>query len=115
MGYRVGVVRYELPPPNDNQRASPARFHSRVTYTDTNEVVGKADIAEAVKVMEVQGEKNSALAKGMLNSGLFMDDASNNTGSGADIMLISLEGHKIHCAWRFRFRALNNEANTRPL
>ena len=39
-----------------------------------------------------------------------MDDASNDTGSEVGIMLISLEGHKIHCALRFRFKASNNEA-----
>ena len=38
------------------------------------------------------------------------DRASNDTGSGADIMLISPEGHKILCALRFGFKALKNEA-----
>ena len=90
-------------------------FIAEFTYTDTTEVARTTDIAEATKVMEAQGEKNSTLAKGTLNNGPYMDDASNDTGSGADIMLISPEGHKIHYALCFRFRALNNEANTRPL
>ena len=39
-----------------------------------------------------------------------MDDASNDTRSGADIMLISLKGHKTYCSLHFGFKALNNEA-----
>ena len=33
-----------------------------------------------------------------------------DTGSEADMMLISLEGHKIHCAICFIFKASNYEA-----
>ena len=39
-----------------------------------------------------------------------MDDTSNDGGSGAGIMLISPEGHKIYYALCFGFKALNNEA-----
>ena len=31
------------------------------------------------------------------------------------MMLISLEGHKIHCATRFGFKALNNEVRYKAL
>ena len=62
-------------------------------------------------MVEAQGEKNSALAKEDAKQwNLYMDSASNDTGSGAGIMLISPEGHKIHCALWFRFKASNNEA-----
>ena len=44
-----------------------------------------------------------------------MDDASNDTRSGADIMLISLERHKIHCALCFMFKALNDKAEYEAL
>ena len=44
-----------------------------------------------------------------------MDDASNNTGSGASVMLISPEGHKIYCAIRFGFKASNNKAEYEAL
>ena len=44
-----------------------------------------------------------------------MDEASNGTGSGAGIMLISPEGHKIHCAIRFGFKASNNKAEYEAL
>ena len=44
-----------------------------------------------------------------------MDGASNDTGSEASMMLISPEGHKIHCAIRFGFKALNNEAEYEAL
>ena len=50
------------------------------------------DIAEAAKVVEAQGRKNSTVAKGDVEQQtLYMDDASNDIESGADIMLISLE------------------------
>ena len=39
-----------------------------------------------------------------------MDGSSNDGGSGADLILVSPEGHRIHCAIRFRFKASNNEA-----
>ena len=38
-----------------------------------------------------------------------MDGASNNTGPGVGMMLISPEGHKTHCALSFGFKASNNE------
>ena len=61
--------------------------------------------------MEAQGEKNSALTKGDTEQWiLYMDDTSNDNGSGVDIMLISPKGHEIHCALRFGFRVWNNEA-----
>ena len=44
-----------------------------------------------------------------------MDDASNDIKSAASIMLISLEGHKIHCALCFGFKASNNEAEYEAL
>ena len=39
-----------------------------------------------------------------------MDDASNDTRFGANIMLISIERHKIHYALCFEFKALDNKA-----
>ena len=44
-----------------------------------------------------------------------MDNASNDTRSGVDIMLISPEEHRIHCALCFGFRASNNEAKYEAL
>ena len=40
-----------------------ADFIAKFTYTDTTEVAGTAGIADAVRVVEAQGEKNSALTK----------------------------------------------------
>ena len=48
-------------------------------------------------------------------STLYVDGASNNDGSGADIMLISPEGHKMHCAICFGFKASNNEVECEAL
>lgn len=41
---------------------------------------------------------------------LYVDSSTNENGSRAGIMLISLEGHKITLVVRFKFKASNNEA-----
>ena len=84
-----------------------ADFIDEFTYTNTVEVTGMVDITEAAKVVEAQGEKNSVLMKRDAEQWML---TSNDTRSGADIMLISPEGHKIHCALCFRFKGSNNKA-----
>ena len=77
-------------------------FIAEFTYADTTEITGTVDIAEAAKVVEAQGEKNSTLMKEDAKQWtLYVDSAFNDTGSGPDIMLISPKGHKIHCALCF--------------
>ena len=44
---------------------------------------------------------------------LYVDDASNENGSGASMILISPEGYKIRCALCFGLQALNKEAKIR--
>ena len=44
-----------------------------------------------------------------------MDNASNDTGFGASMMLISLKGHKIYCVIRFGFKTSNNKAKYEAL
>ena len=44
-----------------------------------------------------------------------MDGSSNNGGSGANLILVSLEGHQIHCALRFKFKASSNKAEYEAL
>ena len=44
-----------------------------------------------------------------------MDGTSNDVGSGSGMMLISPEGHKIHCAIHFGFKASNNDAEYKAL
>ena len=39
-----------------------------------------------------------------------MDGSSNEGGSGAGLILVSPEGHQMHCVLRFRVKASNNEA-----
>ncbi|XP_024024255.1 uncharacterized protein LOC112092393 [Morus notabilis] len=46
---------------------------------------------------------------------LYVDGASSDNGSGADVLLISPEGHKITSAVRFKFKASNNEAEYEAL
>ena len=44
-----------------------------------------------------------------------MDGSSNESRSGAGLILISPEGHRIHFALRFDFHASNNEAEYEAL
>ena len=44
-----------------------------------------------------------------------MDGSSKDGGSGTDLILVSPEGHRIHCALRFRFKSSNNEAECEAL
>ncbi|XP_022848720.1 uncharacterized protein LOC111371032 [Olea europaea var. sylvestris] len=46
---------------------------------------------------------------------LFMDGSSGKIGSGAEVVLISLKGHKLNSAIMFRFKATNNVAEYEAL
>ena len=47
--------------------------------------------------------------------GLYVDGSSNGGGSGAGLILVSPERHRMHCALKFRFKAYNNEAEHEAL
>ena len=89
MSDRVGAVRSELLPRTTIKGQALADFIVEFTYSNVVEVTGTTHTAE--------------------------DDASNDTGSRVSMMLISPKGHKIHCALRFGFKALNNEAEYEAL
>lgn len=44
-----------------------------------------------------------------------IDGSSNLRGTSASLVLKSLKVHKIHCALRFKFKALNNKAKYEAL
>ena len=44
-----------------------------------------------------------------------MDESSNDGGSGVGLILISPEGHRMHCTLKFGFKASNNEAKYEAL
>ena len=89
-------------------------FIVEFTYADDAEVAGTMDNAEAAKVAKVQREKNSILVKRDADKWtIYVDGASNDTRSGADIMLITSKGYKIHL--HFRFKVSNNEAKYETL
>ena len=44
-----------------------------------------------------------------------MDGSSKEGGSGAGLILVSPEGHQMHCAFRFGFKASNNEVEYEAL
>ena len=46
---------------------------------------------------------------------LFVDGSSNEHNSGVGLILITPEGHRIHCTLRFDFSASNNEAEYEAL
>ena len=47
--------------------------------------------------------------------GLYIDRSSNEGGSGAGQILVSPEGHRMHYALRFKFKASNNETECEAL
>ena len=81
------------------------------TYSNAAKITGMANSIEAAKATKVREKKNSVPTEWDAELWtLYVDSASNDTGSKAGIMLINPEGHKIHCAIRFGFKALNNKA-----
>ena len=46
---------------------------------------------------------------------MYVDGSSNEGRSGAGLILVSPEGHRIHYALIFEFKALNNEAKYEAL
>ena len=68
------------------------------------------------ELVEVRERENSvSIERYAKQWTLYVDDAFNDTGSGAGIMLISPEGHKIYCVIHFGFKASNNEAEYEAL
>ena len=93
-----------------------ADFIAEFTYANTAKLAGTANIVEAAKVVEAQGEKNFVLVKWDAEQWtLYMDEIFNDTGSKAGIMLIIPEWHKIHCALRFEFKASNKKTECEAL
>ena len=93
-----------------------ADFIVEFTYSNAVEVTETANNAEAAKATRVKEREDSVPTKGDAEQWtLYVDGASNNTGSGADMMLISPKGHKIHCAICFGFKASNNKAEYEAL
>ena len=71
---------------------------------------------EAVKPTGEREKENSVPTEGAAKHWtLYVGGASNDTGSKARMMLISPEGHKIHCAIRFGFKMSNNKAKNEAL
>ena len=102
------------------KRHALTKFIAEFTYSDTIEVAGMAGSAEVVKEVETKKGRTFATKNGDNSDDsekwtLYMDGASNENGSGAGMMLISPEGHKIHCALCFGFQASNNKAEYEAL
>ena len=75
---------------------------AKITRTANNSEVAKAaGVKEREKFIPIEGDAEQWT--------LYVDGAFNSTGSGVDMMLISPEGHKIHCAICFAFKTSNNE------
>ena len=47
--------------------------------------------------------------------GMYVDGSSNDGGLGVSLILISPEGHRMHCTLRFGFKASNNEVEYKAL
>ena len=46
---------------------------------------------------------------------MYVDGSSNGGGLGVGLILVNLEGHRMHCTLRFGFKATNNEAEYEAL
>ena len=46
---------------------------------------------------------------------LYVEESSNECGSGSGLILISPKGHQMHCALRFGFQASNNKVEYEAL
>ena len=91
-------------------------FIAEFTYTSTAKVAGTADDIEVVKAVEARYKEGSAPIQEEVQQWTFyVDDTSNENGSGVGMMLIGPKGHKTHCALRFGFQASNNEAEYEAL
>ena len=86
-------------------------FIAEFTYSNTTEVTGTANSTEVAKVVRVREKENSVpIERDAEQWTLYVDDAFNDTRFEASMMLINPEGHKIYCAIRFGFKALNTKA-----
>ena len=75
-----------------------------------------ANNVEVAKAAGLRERENSLPTEGDVEQWtLYMDGASNDTGSRVGMMLISPEGHEIHCSICFGFKASNNEAEYEAL
>ena len=82
---------------------------SEFTYSNAVEVNGTNNRAGAAKAAGVREREDSIPIEGNVEQWtLYINDVSNDIGSRASVILISPEGHKIHCAIRFGFKASNN-------
>lgn len=91
-----------------------------ITYTPRTSIKGQglADfVAEFTSNPEKDDAPEEAAARYMDNVGrkLFTDDSSNENGSGAGLILVSPENHKITSAIRFIFKASNNKVKYEAL
>ena len=93
-------------------------FIAEFTYSSAAEVTRTTNSAEATKAAGVRGREEFESVEGDAKQWtLYVDGAFNDTRSRsrASMMLISLEGNKIHCAIHFGFKTSNNEAEYEAL
>ena len=90
-------------------------FIAEVTYSNTAEVTRTTNSTEAVKATGIREKRNSVPIEGDIEQWtLYVDGASNDTGSEVGMMLISPEGHKIHHTIRLDLRRQTTRPNIRP-
>ena len=98
------------------KRQALADFITEFTYSNIVEVTGTSNSTKAAKAARIREKEDSVSIEGNAEQwNLYVDAASNDIGSGAGMMLISPEGHKIHCAIRFGFKVSNNKAKYEAL
>ena len=76
-----------------------ADFIAEFTYFDAAKVTGMTNNVEAVKATRVRERENFVPIEGDAEQWtLYVDNISNDTGSEVGMMLMSPDGHTIHCA-----------------
>ena len=91
-------------------------FIEEFTYSNAAKVTKTTNSAEAAKATRERERDDSIPTEGNAEQWtLYVDDASNDNGSRASMMLISPKGHKILCAIHFGFKASNNEVEYETL
>ena len=92
-----------------------ADFVAEFTYSYTAKVIGMAENAKAAKTAGVRGRKDSVPTEGDAEQWtLYVDDASNDNGSGASMMLINPEDTRYIVLYALDLRRQTTRPNTRP-
>ncbi|XP_062075100.1 uncharacterized protein LOC133779119 [Humulus lupulus] len=85
-----------------------------ITYHPSTAIKGQAHVDFITECTGNQEKTASTLVVGPAWK-LFVDRSANENGARGGLILVSLEGHRVHSAFRFGFSAYNNETKYEAL